>query len=89
MANLGTFTIKATEHVNVETATGLTFTQGNKYRLQSYDGAFWLREGTTGKGDYVQPLQFGYYTDNGNDLYVLPSSGTCTLNIADYTEESS
>lgn len=87
MANLGTYIIKANDYVNIETETGETLTQGDKYRIQSYDGDFWLREGADGKGDYVKSTNFVYYTHKGNDLFVRPCNGAISLNIATYTED--
>lgn len=81
MANLFTDRIETNgEYVTLAEATGLTFTSGNKYSIQIQNMAY-LREGTTGKGFFVNSDVPITYTATSDDLYIKAQS--CVVNIAE------
>ena len=85
MANLYTGTIESTqgEYANVETLTGLTFEDGITYTIQSYFGDYYLCEGSTGKGFYIEQREKVQFTYGGDDLNIKTFNGDVVLNIAD------
>ena len=83
MANLGTFEINTNnEYVNLETLTGLTFTNGTSYTIQIQNTAF-IREGTTGDGFIISDTKPFVLKYQGDDVYIrTPFFFPCTVNIA-------
>lgn len=82
MANLYTGYIESNgEYVDIEEATGLTFTVDTVYQIQ-FQNKGYLREGEIGEGflvNFLEPLTFKY---DGDPVYVC----SCTkvkVNIAE------
>lgn len=83
MANLYTGSIQTNgDYVTLASATSLTFTEGNKYSIQIQNPAY-LREGTTGKGFFVNSDVPITYTATSDDLYIKTDFQSCIVNIAE------
>ena len=83
MANLWSGKIEDTGlYQNLETATGLTFTEGNTYAIQIENGGAHIREGSTGRGFSVYDSKIISFTKSADDIYIEPMSDSCFVNIA-------
>ena len=71
MANLYTGYIESNgEYVDLEEATGLTFTQDTTYQIQ-YQNKGYLREGEVGEGfliNFLEPITIKYV---GDTIYLM------------------
>lgn len=84
MANLWTGRITANDYVDLATASGQTFTTNYIYTLQSYDNAFYIREGSVGEGFIVKRGSYVQFEAGDSDIYVKPAIySTIKLNISE------
>ena len=73
MANLWSNTIILEGYKSLEEITGLTFTSGTKYKIQtvSSNNSVYIREGSEGKGFLnVDTIPFEWKYDGENSLYI-------------------
>ena len=90
MANLGFFEINTDgDYVDLETATGLTFTTGTKYTMQVQNAGdnltVCVSDTTPTKGGFIMKdlEKFDYTPVEGSDIYVNTGGyGVVYLNIA-------
>lgn len=85
MANIFSGTVNGAGYLNLETATGLTFTAGNVYTIQPMLSDCYIREGTVGMGFLVEKKEKVYLTkEDGVAVFVDPvSKDGVFLNIAE------
>ena len=82
MANLHTGKYNFSGYKTIAELTGLTFTVGEKYKLQ-VQGVCYMREGTEGEGFLVSVLDPIDYTVEPDELYLgCVGTRSFTLNVA-------
>lgn len=82
MANLYTGYVESNkEYVDLQEATGVTFTNGNSYQIQ-FQNKGYIRAGEIGEGfliNFLEPFDLNY---KGDDIYVC-SETKLKINISE------